>query len=205
MKTLKIIGLILLCSLPFFNLGWLFLQDDLGANPVETLESTTGDWAIYFLLLTLLVPYLTQVIKFRWFLPEYLIKRTLGLAAFAYVLTHLSIYFVFDMSLSLEDAWFDIIERPFILVGMSALLLLIPLAITSTLKWQRRLKKHWFTLHKAIYVIILLGITHGIMIQKVDITEPLLYLGLFILLVILKQLKKRRLFPKHKLFASSKA
>lgn len=192
MKSLKLIILILICSLPFFYLTGLFLQDKLGANPVDTLEGFTGSWVIYFLLITLLVPYLRQVFAIKWFLPEHLIKRTFGLAAFGYAILHLGIYFVFDMAFSIEDTFIDIIERPFILVGMLTFILLIPLAITSSIKWQRKLKKHWKTLHKLIYPIILLGITHGIMVQKVDYQEPLIYLSLFILILVLKTLNQKK-------------
>lgn len=187
--TLKIFLFSLLCSLPAWDLVWRLVNDELGANPVEFLEHTTGDWTIYFLLLTLSI---TPIQKFfkpnwnQWLMPMHLVRRILGLSAFSYALLHLATYLVFDMGLSLSDALNDIIERPFILIGMVSLILLTPLAITSTVGWQRRLKKHWQTLHKAIYTLTFLGILHYALLVKADLFQPLIYLGLFTFLMLLR-------------------
>ncbi|BCN92623.1 hypothetical protein THMIRHAM_04080 [Thiomicrorhabdus immobilis] len=187
--ALKVFLFSLLCSLPAWDLAWRFLNDELGANPVEFLEHHTGDWTIYFLLLTLSI---TPIQKFfkpnwnRWLMPMHLVRRVLGLSAFGYALLHLATYLVFDMGLSLTDSVNDIIERPFILIGMVSLILLIPLAITSTASWQKRLKRHWQTLHKAIYTLTFLGILHYALLVKADLFQPLIYLSLFAILMLLR-------------------
>ena len=172
----------MLCSLPAIQLSWQLFTDTLGANPVETLEHTTGDWALYFLLLTLATPLLLKKLP-RLPLPAYLIKRTLGLVAFTYASLHLLIYFIFDLSLDFAELWADILERPFILIGMLAWLLLLPLALTSTLNWQKRLKQRWFTLHKLIYWVTGLGILHFFLLVKADITQPSLLLIVYLLIL----------------------
>ena len=186
-RNLLLTSLILFTLLPAMALGWRFLHDQLGANPVETLEHSSGDWALYLLLLTLAVPQLIKLLPKQPPLPTYLIKRTLGLAAFGYATLHLTVYFVFDLGLVFSDLIADLIERPFILVGMIAWLLLIPLAVTSTLNWQKRLKKRWFTLHKAIYWATGLGILHFFLLVKADMTQPTLLLIIFLALILWKR------------------
>lgn len=179
----------MLCSLPAWELVWRLLNDELGANPVEFLEHATGDWTIYFLLMTLTITPIQKLFRpnwNKWLFPMHLVRRTLGLSAFAYALLHLTTYLVFDMGLSLDDTITDIIERPFILIGMIALALLIPLAITSTAGWQRRLKQRWQTLHKAIYLLTFLGILHYALLVKADLLQPLIYLGLFGILMLFR-------------------
>lgn len=177
------------CSLPA---GYLLIQlfsDHLGANPAETLIHLTGDWTIYFLLLTLSVTPI-QFLKPKWPIPMHLLRRILGLSAFVYALLHLTSYFTFDMGLDLDETLKDIAERPFILLGFSALLLLIPLAMTSTQRWQRRLKQRWQQLHKLVYLITLLGIMHYILLVKADLLLPLLYLSLFGILMLAREVIK---------------
>lgn len=186
-RTLSLTSLTLLCLLPALGLSWKLLHDNLGANPVETLAHTSGDWALYLLLITLAVPQILKALPKRLPLPSYLIKRTLGLAAFGYASLHLVIYFLFDLELNLSELLADLAERPFILVGMLAWLLLMPLALTSTLNWQKRLKKRWFTLHKAIYLVVGLGILHYFLLVKADLTQPTLLLLLFIAILLRKR------------------
>ena len=186
---IKITLFSLLCSLPAWELVWRLLNDELGANPVEFLEHATGDWTIYFLLMTLTITPIQKLFRpnwNKWLFPMHLVRRTLGLSAFAYALLHLATYLVFDMGLSLDDTITDIIERPFILIGMIALALSIPLAITSTAGWQRRLKQRWQTLHKAIYLLTFLGILHYALLVKADLLQPLIYLGLFGILMLFR-------------------
>lgn len=179
----------LLCSLPAVVLIWRLLTDNLGANPVEFLQHSTGDWTVYFLLLTLTVSPIQNRFRPNWnklLFPMHLVRRTLGLSAFMYALMHLAVYFVFDMGLSIEESLIDIAERPFILIGMLSLLLLIPLAITSTAGWQRRLKKHWQTLHKSIYLLTFLGILHYALLVKADLFQPILYMTIFAILMLFR-------------------
>lgn len=186
---IKITLFSLVCSLPAWELIWRLFNDDLGANPVEFLEHTTGDWTIYFLLLTLSISPIQKLLRpnwNKWLFSMHLVRRGLGLSAFVYALLHLATYMVFDMGLSLEDTVADIIERPFILIGMLAFLMLIPLAITSTAGWQRRLKQHWRTLHKAVYLITFLGILHYALLVKADLVQPLIYMMLFGILMLFR-------------------
>lgn len=190
MNILRIIIFSLLCSIPALLLVWKLFTDQLGANPVEFLEHTTGDWTIYFLFMTLAISPIQDIFKPNWkryILPLYLVRRILGLAAFSYALLHLMTYFIFDMSLSLDEAIIDIMDRPVILIGMLAFFLLTPLAITSTAGWQKRLKKNWFKLHKAIYLITFLGIVHYFMLVKADFFQPMVYMLIFAALMLYRQ------------------
>lgn len=184
---IKILALSLACSIPALILVWRLLTDNLGANPVEFLTHSTGDWAIYFLLMTLAITPLQTRFKVAWhklYLPPHLMRRILGLAAFGYALLHLATYFVFDMSLSLTDAIEDIIERPFITIGMLAFVLLLALAATSNSFAQRKLKQNWKKLHKSIYALTFLGILHYALLVKADLIMPLLYMSIFAALML---------------------
>ncbi len=148
--------------------AWLVrgvLQGELGANPIETLTHTTGMTALVLLLVTLAV---SPVRKLSGWNPVIRLRRPLGLFAFFYAVCHFSIWFVFDMVFNVEWMIQDIIERPYITVGMAAFLLLIPLAVTSTRGWIRRLGKRWAKLHKLVYVAAGLGILHYFWLVKSD-------------------------------------
>lgn len=183
----------LICAIPAGQLLFNLLNDNLGANPVEVLMHTTGNWAIYFLLLTLSIKPIQQLFTPKWFMPMHLVRRVLGLSALAYALIHLAVYFVFDMSADVNQMLTDIVQRPFILIGMIALVLLISLGITSTQGWQRRLKRNWQRLHKLAYMATFLGILHYAMLIKADPLMPVLYMVLFGILMIIRQFKLPRL------------
>lgn len=188
-RTMPIFLFSLLCSLPFLLLAWNLVTDNLGANPVEALEHTTGDWTVYFLLLCLSVTPIQRYLKPKtsgWILPTHLIRRLLGLSAFAYGLLHLMTYWIFDMGTAWDETLLDLAERPFILIGFIAFLLLIPLVITSTQNWQKRLKGRWQTLHKSIYLITFLGILHYALLVKADLLQPIIYMGMFGILMLLR-------------------
>lgn len=159
-----------------FNLG-----TDLGADPVKTLQVTTGLACIILLLCTLTI---TPARKLTHFSELIRLRRLLGLFAFFYALLHALIYFIFDQSLSLKLIVDDTIEHPRIAVGFVAFLLLIPLAVTSTNGWIRRLGKRWTRLHKLIYAATALGIIHYLMVQKLDFRVGLIYVAIFGLLMI---------------------
>ncbi|MBN2646435.1 MAG: sulfoxide reductase heme-binding subunit YedZ [Thiotrichales bacterium] len=190
--SLKLSLLSLLCLVPAALLGHAFLTDGLGANPLETLEHNSGNWALIFLLLTLAISPLQYALAMRWPIPSHLVRRILGLSAFFYALLHLSFYFVFEMGMNLEETFEDIATRPFILIGMLALLLLLPLAITSTQKWQRRLKQHWKSLHQLIYPITFLAILHYGLLVKADYFWPAIYFLLFVLLMLPRWIKRAK-------------
>ncbi len=165
--------LFLLCLTPFARLVWKFYHQDLGANPVEYITHYTGDWIIRFLLITLSVTPLRkllhqpQLVRFR---------RMLGLFAFFYGLQHFMTWFYLDKALDFSEMWKDIVKRRFITAGMTALVLMIPLAITSTAGWVRRLGfVRWQRLHRLVYFSALAGVIHYYWLVKSDVREPLMY------------------------------
>ena len=161
--------------LPLIWLGWLGWQDQLGANPVETLSHRTGDWSLRFLLLTLAVTPLRRLTGWNG-LQKF--RRMLGLFAFFYVCLHLSVYLIFDQFFDWRAIVADIAKRPYITVGFTGWLLLIPLAVTSTSGMMKRLGRNWQRLHRLVYLIGVLGVLHYLWLVKADLTEPLLYAGL---------------------------
>jgi sulfoxide reductase heme-binding subunit YedZ len=161
----------LLCLLPFGLLVWRTLADALGPNPVEAVVHSTGSWALRLLLVTLTVTPLRRLTGLPWLLR---FRRMLGLFAFFYAALHFSAYLLLDRALVWEDILKDLTERPYIAVGFAALVLLIPLAVTSTRGWARRLGRRWQTLHRAVYAIAVLGVLHFLWLVKADILEPLI-------------------------------
>lgn len=168
--------------LPLLWLIYGFFMDKLGANPIETITRDTGDWALRFLLITLTITPLRRLSgQSQWIR----LRRMLGLFAFFYASLHLMTYLWFDQFFEWDEIWLDILERPFITVGMAGFILLIPLAITSTKAMMRRLKKNWVQLHKLIYVVSVLVILHFWWMKdaKADIYEPVLYSVILALLL----------------------
>jgi sulfoxide reductase heme-binding subunit YedZ len=145
----------------------------LGANPAEYITRSTGDWTLRFLLLTLAV---TPLRKLTGWHTLARFRRMLGLYAFFYGMVHLSSYLTFDHAFALTEIVKDIVKRPFITVGFITLVLMVPLAITSTNRMVRRLgAKRWMGLHRLVYVIAPLGVLHFWWMVKKDVTEPALY------------------------------
>jgi sulfoxide reductase heme-binding subunit YedZ len=164
---------------------WDALHDNLGANPVEEITHRTGDWTIRLLLGTLAVAPLRRVTG--WNIIRY--RRTLGLLAFSYVCLHFLIYLVIDQGFPIQGFAIryvveDIAKRPYITVGFSAFLLLIPLAWTSTKGWIRRLGKRWKALHQLIYVAAALGVLHYLWQVKGD-RPTAVYYGLVLVGLLL--------------------
>jgi sulfoxide reductase heme-binding subunit YedZ len=168
------------CLIPCGLLVWRMINNDLGANPVETITHFTGDWALRFLLITLSMTPLRiftgngQVLRFR---------RMLGLYAFFYTSLHFITYVWLDRELDMSTVLTDIAKRPYITVGFTAFVLLIPLAVTSTRGWIRRLGKRWLQLHKLVYIIATLGILHYLWLVKADIREPAIYGAILLVLL----------------------
>lgn len=169
-----------LCLLPLAWIAWDAFNSNLGANPVEEMTHRTGDWVLRFLMITLAVTPLRRL--FNWAVLLRL-RRMLGLFAFFYVCLHFLIYIVFDHFFDFNDILEDIVKRPYITIGFSAFVLLIPLAVTSTNKMMRRLGKNWKKLHQLAYVIATLGVLHFLWLVKADVFEPFVYGGILLLLL----------------------
>ncbi len=171
----------ILCLVPLLRLGWRGYQQELGANPIEVITHATGDWTMRFLLITLSVTPLRKLLKQPWLIR---FRRMFGLFAFFYVCLHFLTYIWLDKSFDLHEMLADVVKRKFITVGFTGFVLLIPLAITSTTGWIRRLGgKRWQALHRLIYVSAIAGVIHYLWLVKADMTKPLEY-G-FILFVLL--------------------
>jgi sulfoxide reductase heme-binding subunit YedZ len=161
------------CLIPFGGLVWRSLKGGLGANPVEFLQHATGDWTLRFLIFTLCITPFRKLLK----LPDLIrFRRMLGLFAFFYVCLHFLTYLGPDQSFDVAAMWKDVAKRPFITVGFLGFVLLIPLAITSTAGWIRRLGgKRWQMLHRAIYVSAVAGVIHYYWLVKSDVRKPFFY------------------------------
>jgi methionine sulfoxide reductase heme-binding subunit len=153
--------------------GWFGLS--LGADPVKELEHECGKTALNLLLLTLAVTPVRELTG----QPQLLrLRRMLGLFAFFYVVLHFTIYLVLDLELNFATLGADIAKRPYITIGFTAMLLLTPLALTSTNRMMRRLGRRWQSLHRLVYLIAILGVWHFYWQVKRDVREPLIYAGI---------------------------
>ena len=164
--------LFVLCLLPLGQLAWGVIYDELGANPIEVLTRSTGEWTLRFLLVTLTVTPLRQLTGANWLIK---LRRMLGLFAFFYALVHLTSYLWLDQFFDWGEILRDIIKRPFITVGMTAFLLMLPLALTSTNRMMRRLGGNWRRLHRLIYLLAPLAVLHYFWLVKADIRLPVIY------------------------------
>lgn len=171
------------CSLPALLTLWWAFRGQLGANPVETLTHHSGEWALRLLLITLAMMPLARISKTQWPIR---VRRQLGLWSFFYLLAHFSIFLVFDLSLDFGLLAEEIAERPYITIGFAALLMLTPLAITSTRGWQRRLKRRWKQLHRLIYPAVILACLHFLWKAKVLEAEPVIYALIAALLLCIR-------------------
>ncbi len=160
------------CLAPFAWLAWRAMTDALGANPVEAVTRSTGWWTLTLLCVTLAVTPLRRATGAHWLVR---LRRMLGLYAFFYACLHFTTYIWLDVWFDLAAVAKDIVKRPFITVGFSAFVLLVPLAATSTNAMQRRLGRNWRRLHRLVYVIAVLGVLHFWWLVKRDITEPALF------------------------------
>ncbi|MDG0996185.1 MAG: sulfoxide reductase heme-binding subunit YedZ [Gammaproteobacteria bacterium] len=173
-------AVIALIAIPMLLLCWQFLQDELGANPIEEITHQSGNWALMLLLMSLSVSPLRRQFGLH-FLQSY--RRILGLATFAYGCFHFSIYLFLDQFLDYAAIAEDILERPYITLGMTALMLMIPLALTSTKAMQQRLQQRWNQLHRLSYVIALLAVAHFWWLVKADIRQPLIFAAILLVLL----------------------
>ncbi len=168
-----------LALIPISLLVYQALKNQLGADPVAELTRGTGEWALRLLLLSLAMTPLRLILKISWPIR---FRRLIGLYAFFYACLHFSVYLFLDLGSYWSQIGADIIKRPFITVGFTAWLLLIPLAVTSNQWMMRKLKKNWLKLHKLVYIIGILGVVHYYWLVKSDVREPLMYAGILLLL-----------------------
>ena len=174
-------ALFLLCLVPAIDLAHGAWTNTLGVNPLETLTHSTGTWTLRFLLLTLLITPLIRIMKAPALLHY---RRMLGLFAFFYASVHLGTYLWFDKFFDWQEIWLDIQDRLFITAGVTAFLLLVPLALTSTRRAQRALGNAWNRLHRLIYVATTAGILHYFWLVKADYLEPIIYASIFAALML---------------------
>jgi len=196
-RWLQRIGKLLVFSaslLPLVWLFWLAWSDQLGANPVEMLSHRTGDWSLRFLLLTLAV---TPVRRLTGWNGLQRFRRMLGLFAFFYVCLHFGVYLIFDQFFDLSAIIADVAKRPYITVGFAGLILLIPLAVTSTNRMIRRLGRNWQRLHRLVYLIAILGVLHYLWLVKADLREPLMYAGILVVLLGYRLWRRMRVTDKN--------
>jgi sulfoxide reductase heme-binding subunit YedZ len=166
------IALIGLALLPLAGLVLGAARGALGANPVETITHVTGEWALRLLLLTLAVSPLRRLAGWAFVAPW---RRSLGLLAFGYACLHFATFLALDLGFDLSALGEEMVERPFVTLGFAALVLLTPLAVTSTRGWQRRLGRRWLSLHRLVYVAAVLAVLHFFWLVKADWAEPIVY------------------------------
>ena len=172
----------LLCLLPLGMLVIRAVQGNLTANPIEFITHTTGDWTLRFLVITLAITPLRKTFR----LPQLIrFRRLLGLFAFFYACLHFSTWIGLDKFFDWTEMWKDVQKRRFITVGFTGFVLMIPLAITSTAGWIRRLGgKRWQMLHRAIYLSAIAGVIHYYWLVKSDVRKPLQYAAMVAVLLV---------------------
>lgn len=175
--------LFLICLLPLARLLYLGFTGGLGANPIEFITRSTGTWTLTGLMITLAVTPLRRLTGYN-ILIRY--RRMLGLFSFFYASLHFTTYIWLDQFFNLTLILKDIYKRPFITVGFAAFVLLIPLAVTSTNAMMRRLGKRWQQLHRLIYLIGGLAVLHYVWLVKKDLTQPLIYGAVLLILLTLR-------------------
>ncbi|MGZ8250887.1 MAG: sulfite oxidase heme-binding subunit YedZ [Methylophilaceae bacterium] len=173
-------GLFIAALIPLGRLIWLGINDALTANPVEFVERSTGTWTLVILLITLSMTPIRLLTGITWQLQ---LRRMMGLFMFFYVCLHFVTYVWLDHWFAWMDIVKDIAKHPYVLVGFSAFVLAIPLAITSNNAMMRRLRERWKKLHQLVYLIAILGVLHFWWLVKKDIREPLFYTVILALLL----------------------
>jgi sulfoxide reductase heme-binding subunit YedZ len=178
----------LLALAPLFSLAWKGLHNDLGANPIEYITHATGDWTLRFLLIALSITPLRKLLK----QPQLIrFRRLLGLFAFFYAGLHFLTYVWLDKFFDLPAIWRNIYKHRFITAGLIGFVLLIPLAVTSTAGWIRRLGgKNWQWLHRLIYASAIAGVVHYYWLVKSDHTYPILYALILVALLCVRPFLK---------------
>jgi sulfoxide reductase heme-binding subunit YedZ len=170
----------LLSTIPFIVIAYKIFLNKLGPEPIKEITHNTGEWTLLFLIFTLAMSPLKQITNMNIWIS---VRRMLGLFAFFYASLHMLTYVGLDYRFDINEISKDILTKRFIFVGFAAWLLLVPLALTSSKKMMSILKQYWKKLHRLIYLIALLGVTHFIWLVKKDVTEPLIYLLIILFLL----------------------
>jgi sulfoxide reductase heme-binding subunit YedZ len=193
-REIKVLVFIL-CLTPLFWLGWRAFNDRLTANPIEFITHYTGDWTLRLIIIGLFITPLRKILN----LPDLIrFRRMVGLFAFFYASLHFLTWIWLDKFFDPGEMWADIVKRKYITVGMTAFLMLIPLAVTSTTGWIRRLGgKRWQLLHRLVYTAAICGVVHYYWLVKSDIRLPLLY-GALVALVLGWRLYARARRSNHR-------
>ena len=170
----------ILSTVPFIIILYKIFLSKLGPEPIKEITHHTGEWALLFIIFTLAMSPLKQITNMNIWIS---IRRMLGLFVFFYASLHMLTYVGLDYRFDINEISKDILTKRFIFVGFAAWLLLVPLALTSSKKMMNILKHYWKKIHRLIYLIALLGVTHFIWLVKKDITEPLIYLLIILFLL----------------------
>jgi len=172
-----------LSLIPFFLILYKIIFNKLGPEPVKEITHFTGEWTLLFIIFTLSMSPLKKITKLSIWIS---FRRMLGLFLFFYATLHMLTYVVIDYRLDLQSISKDIITKKFIFVGFAAWILLLPLALTSSKKAIIYLKDKWKKLHRLIYLISIFGIIHFIWLVKKDLTEPLIYAAIVVILLLFR-------------------
>jgi methionine sulfoxide reductase heme-binding subunit len=172
--------LFVICVVPLSQLAYNYYSDNLTANPIEYITRFTGSWALFILLASLTVTPLRRLTGWNELIK---LRRMLGLFGFFYAALHFATYMVLDLFFDFAAIGKDILKRPYITVGFTALMLMIPLAVTSNARMIRRLGKRWQKLHYLAYAVAVLGVVHFYWLVKADIRRPVQYAATLALLL----------------------
>ena len=181
-RYLKIV-IFALSLVPIFYIIYQILTNQLGPEPIKDITHHTGKWTLYFIVITLAMTPLKKMTKLNIWINY---RRMFGLFIFFYASIHLMTYVGLDYRFDLASIGDDIIKKKYIFIGFSAWLLLIPLAITSNKRMMKILKNKWKKLHRLIYLISLCGAIHYLWLVKRDLTEPLIFLTVILILLALR-------------------
>lgn len=184
---IKIIAFALLL-MPLSLMVWDGFQNNLSADPIEELLHRTGIWTLRILLLTLAMTPLKITTGQFLFIR---LRRMIGLFTFFYASLHLIIYVWLDLGLTWSHFFEDVVKRPYITVGMLAWLLMLPMAVTSNQYMLKKLGKRWKTIHRMIYLVLILACLHFIWLVKSDVTEPLTYAGIGLIWLLFRVIHYR--------------
>jgi sulfoxide reductase heme-binding subunit YedZ len=180
-----------LSLMPIFYIIYQILTNQLGPEPIKDITHHTGKWTLYFIVITLAMTPLKKITKLNIWINY---RRMFGLFIFFYASVHLMTYVGLDYRFDLESIADDIIKKKYIFIGFSAWLLLIPLAVTSNKRMMKILKDKWKKLHRLIYLISLFGGIHYLWLVKRDLTEPLIFLTIILILLAFRLKFKKKIF-----------